>query len=89
MTLSVDATAKIVEQFQRAVGDTGSPDVQIALMSARISSLTGHLKMHKKDFHSRRGLMRLVNRRNKLLDYLKLKDHDRYKKIVSDLGLRG
>lgn len=88
MTFTTAAKANIVEKFQRAVGDTGSPEVQVALLSARISSLTEHLKMHKKDFHSRRGLIQLVNRRRKLLDYLKRTDFARYTSLIQDLGIR-
>ena len=73
MKFSAETKASIVEQFRRAVGDTGSPEVQIALLTARINMLTGHLKAHKKDFHSRRGLIRLVNSRRNLLAYLKRK----------------
>ena len=68
--------------------DTGSPEVQIALLTARINELTEHLKKHKKDHHSRRGLLQLVNRRRSLLDYLKKKDNERYKTLIEKLGLR-
>ncbi len=88
MSLSTEAKAKLVEQFQRTAGDTGSSEVQIALLSASISSLTEHLKAHKKDFHSRRGLITMVNRRRKLLDYLKRTENPRYVAIIQALGIR-
>lgn len=88
MSLSTEAKAKIVEQFQRTTGDTGSSEVQIALLSASISSLTEHLKAHNKDCHSRRGLIRKVNLRRKLLDYLKITQPARYTAILQTLGIR-
>ena len=78
----------IVAQFQRAQGDTGSPEVQVALLTARINELTDHFKTHSKDHHGRRGLLRMVSRRRKLLDYLKAKDADRYVALIAKLGLR-
>lgn len=89
MHLGNEARSNIVKQFQRAAGDTGSSEVQIALLSARITLLTEHLKLHKKDFHSRRGLMSLVNRRRKLLSYLKVKKAGLYNKVIQTLNLRG
>jgi small subunit ribosomal protein S15 len=89
MKLSAQNKATIVEQFQRAAGDTGSPEVQIALLTTRINQLTEHLKSHKKDFHSRRGLISMVNRRRNLLDYLKRENPAAYARVVQDLGLRG
>jgi len=89
MRLSAEAKANIVERFKRAAKDTGSPEVQIALLTARISLLTEHLKMHKKDFHSRRGLIGMVNGRRKLLSYLKAVNIDSYSKLIQDLSLRG
>jgi len=83
------ATATIVKQFRRAAGDTGSSEVQVALLSTRITSLTEHLKLHKKDFHSRRGLISMVNRRRKLLSYLKLNNIGLYNKVIQELNLRG
>ncbi len=80
--------SKIVQDYQRGAADTGSPEVQVALLSARISSLTEHFKSHVKDHHSRRGLLRMVSRRRKLLDYLKRKDAGRYKTVIERLGLR-
>jgi len=80
--------SKVMRDFQRSGTDTGSPEVQVALLSARISSLTEHFKQHVKDHHSRRGLLRMVSRRRKLLDYLKRTDTDRYKTVIDRLGLR-
>ncbi|KAG1251297.1 hypothetical protein G6F65_018414 [Rhizopus arrhizus] len=77
----------IVAQFQRAQGDTGSPEVQVALLTARINELTGHFKEHMKDHHSRRGLLRMVSRRRKLLDYLKGRNPDSYRALIEKLGL--
>lgn len=88
MTLSVEDTARIISEHQRAANDTGSPEVQVALLSARIEYLTQHFADHKKDHHSRRGLLKLVNQRRRLLDYLKRKDDDRYKALIAKLGLR-
>jgi small subunit ribosomal protein S15 len=78
----------IVAQFARAANDTGSPEVQVALLTSRINELTAHFKSHVKDHHSRRGLLRMVSRRRKLLDYLKGKDADRYRSLIEKLGLR-
>lgn len=78
----------IVSEFQRAQGDTGSPEVQVALLTARINELTGHFKTHLKDHHSRRGLLRMVSRRRKLLDYLKGRNPDAYRALIEKLGLR-
>ncbi|PZO65253.1 MAG: 30S ribosomal protein S15 [Pseudoxanthomonas suwonensis] len=80
--------AKIIEEHQRSQGDTGSPEVQVALLSARIAQLTEHFKLHKHDHHSRRGLLKMVNRRRSLLDYLHRKDAERYKALIGKLGLR-
>jgi small subunit ribosomal protein S15 len=85
--MSID-TGKIIEEFKRAPGDTGSPEVQVALITARIEMLTGHFKTHKKDHHSRRGLLMLVNQRRSLLDYLHGKDAERYKTLIGRLGIR-
>ncbi len=79
---------ELIDQFQLHDNDTGSPEVQIALLSGRINYLTEHLKAHKKDHHSRRGLLRMVGRRRKLLEYLKQKDIERYRRVVERLGLR-
>jgi small subunit ribosomal protein S15 len=88
MSLSGAHKSNIIDEFKRGEADTGSPEVQVALLSARISELTEHFNTHKKDHHSRRGLLRMVNNRRKLLDYLKEKDHERYRKVIADLGLR-
>jgi len=88
MSISTEQKARIVGDYQRARGDTGSPEVQIALLTARISELTEHFKTHVKDFHSRRGLLRLVSRRRKLLDYLKRANTDTYRSLLDRLGLR-
>jgi len=88
MSLSSEAKAKIVVDYSRGESDTGSPEVQVALLSARISDLTEHFGEHKKDHHSRQGLLKMVNKRRKLLDYLKSRDQDRYRELISRLGLR-
>lgn len=88
MPLSVEQKQDIIKQYARGSADTGSPEVQVALLSARISELTEHFGTHKKDHHSRRGLLKLVNQRRQLLDYLKRKDADRYQDIITRLGLR-
>lgn len=88
MAIETSQKAQIVSDFQRAQGDTGSPEVQIALLTARINDLTPHFKEHTKDHHSRRGLLRLVSQRRKLLDYLKGKDVERYRTLITKLGLR-
>jgi small subunit ribosomal protein S15 len=88
MTVSVQEKAKIIADYQRAKGDTGSPEVQVALLTARINGLNGHFKEHVKDHHSRRGLLRMVSRRRKLLDYLKSRNAESYKTLIEKLGLR-
>ncbi|MDR9425338.1 MAG: 30S ribosomal protein S15 [Marinobacter sp.] len=88
MALSADEKAQIVKDFQQAEGDTGSPEVQVALLSANIDGLQSHFKANKQDHHSRRGLIRMVNQRRKLLDYLKRKNADRYLELIKRLGLR-
>ena len=88
MALNAEAKAKIVESYRLDDKDTGSPEVQVALLSANIDVLQEHFKSHQKDHHSRRGLIRMVNQRRKLLDYLKQKDADRYSKLIDRLGLR-
>ncbi|MCG5500033.1 30S ribosomal protein S15 [Ectothiorhodospira lacustris] len=88
MSLSSEVKSAIVEKYQRGSVDTGSPEVQVALLSASIQHLMEHFAKHKKDHHSRRGLLKMVNQRRKLLDYLKRKDQDRYQELVSSLGLR-
>lgn len=89
MPLSRDAKAEIIAQHARGDGDTGSPEVQIALLTQRIRDLTEHLKTHKKDHHTRRGLLKLVGQRRRLLGYLKKSDIERYRTIISELGIRG
>ena len=88
MALNAEEKAKIVKEYQTAESDTGSPEVQVALLSANIDKLQGHFGEHKKDHHSRRGLLRMVNQRRNLLDYLKRKDTQRYATLISRLGLR-
>ncbi len=88
MAMSTADKAKVVEDYQRSPGDTGSPEVQVALLTARILDLSGHFAQHTGDHHSRRGLVRMVNSRRKLLDYLKGKDVDRYRELIARLGLR-
>ncbi len=80
--------ADIVKDNARSAGDTGSPEVQVAILTARINELTPHFKTHKKDHHGRRGLLRMVSRRRKLLDYLKTRDGERYTSLIQKLGLR-
>ena len=88
MAVTTPQKAQVVADYQRKAGDTGSPEVQIALLTARIVDLTDHFKTNVKDHHSRRGLLRMVSRRRKLLDYLKRSNTDQYKKIIERLGLR-
>lgn len=88
MTLKTEQKTEIVAQYGRAPTDTGSPEVQVALLSARINQLTEHFTGHSKDHHSRRGLLKMVNQRRKLLDYLKQTDQSRYQDLISRLGLR-
>ena len=88
MALSVKTKSEIVSKFQIKEGDTGSPEVQVALLTNNINNLQGHFKEHHKDHHSRRGLIRMVNQRRKLLDYLKNKDAKRYSDLIKRLELR-
>ena len=88
MSLSSENKSSIVSEYARGGTDTGSPEVQVALLSARISELTSHFGEHKKDHHSRQGLLRMVNQRRKLLDYLKGKNVSRYRDLITNLGLR-
>lgn len=88
MALSAEEKASVVKEYQTAEGDTGSPEVQVALLTHNINKLQGHFGDHKKDHHSRRGLIRMVNQRRKLLDYLKQKNADRYTDLIKRLGLR-
>jgi len=88
MRLSVEKKKTLVEQFRTHEGDTGSPEVQIALLSERITSLTDHFKNHQKDHHSRRGLLMLIGKRRGLLEYLRKKDAERYRALTEKLGIR-
>jgi len=88
MPLTKTQKEEIVQKFQRHEGDTGSPEVQVALITGRIEYLTGHLQQHRKDHHSRRGLLKLVGQRRRLLNYLRHEDLERYRAVVRELGLR-
>lgn len=88
MALNAERKAEIVSEYQRGEGDTGSPEVQVALLTANIEQLRDHFESHKQDHHSRRGLIRMVNQRRNLLDYLKRKDSTRYAELIKRLGLR-
>ena len=88
MTLTKEAKGELIRKFAAHEGDTGSPEVQVALLTARINELTEHLRQHRKDHHSRRGLLMLVGQRRRLLNYLNRQDVDRYRSIVQELGLR-
>jgi len=88
MSLSALQVAEVVKEYETKPGDTGSTEVQVAVLSAKITSLTNHIKEHKHDFHSRRGLLRMVSQRRGLLDYLKKKDIERYRGLIARLGLR-
>ena len=88
MALSTIEKTSVIDEYRRSAGDTGSPEVQVALLTQRISGLTEHFKQHKHDHHSRQGLLRMVNRRRKLLDYLRSNDAEKYRELISRLGLR-
>ena len=88
MSFDAEAKSKIVSEYARSENDTGSPEVQVALLTSRIQHLSDHFKTHKADHHSRRGLLRMVNQRRSLLDYLKKKDIERYRDLIDRLGLR-
>ena len=88
MSLSVERKAQVIKTHAAKPTDTGSPEVQVALLTERINSLTDHFKLHKKDNHSRRGLLKMVSQRRQLLDYVKSKDQSRYQKIIEKLDLR-
>ena len=88
MSITAERKTQVVSEYATHEGDTGSPEVQVAILSERISNLTEHLKTHKKDFHSRRGLLIMVGQRRRLLDYLKRKDQKRYEELIRRLGLR-
>ena len=88
MSITVERKQALMKEYATAEGDTGSPEVQVALLSERIKNLTDHLQSHEKDFHSRRGLLKMVGQRRRLLDYLKRKSDGRYKELIERLGLR-
>lgn len=88
MSATTAAKAQLIQAHQRKAGDTGSPEVQVALLTARINGLTDHFKSHSKDHHSRRGLLKMVSQRRKMLDYLKRTNADNYRKLIEQLGLR-
>ena len=88
MSITAEEKARVIKEYGTKEGDTGSPEVQVAILSSRISTLTEHFKTHKKDNHSRRGLLKLVAQRRKLLDYVKRKDVSRYQDLIQRLGLR-
>lgn len=88
MSIEAGRKAELIKKFAQNDGDTGSPEVQVAILSERIANLTEHFKDHKKDNHSRRGLLKMVSQRRRLLDYVKSKDEERYRKLITELGLR-
>ncbi|MDJ0684092.1 MAG: 30S ribosomal protein S15 [Alphaproteobacteria bacterium] len=88
MTITSERKTEVIEKFRAKDGDTGSPEVQVAILTERISNLTEHLKTHKKDFHSRRGLLVMVGKRRRLLDYVKARNEERYKTLIGELGIR-
>lgn len=88
MSITAERKQELIGEYSTKKGDTGSPEVQVAILSERITNLTDHLKIHKKDFHSRRGLLMMVGQRRRLLDYLDNKNSDRYKELIKRLGLR-
>ena len=88
MSITAERKSELITEFQTKEGDTGSPEVQVAILTERIVNLTEHFKTHKKDNHSRRGLLKMVNQRRRLLDYVKAKDDDRYQSLIQRLGLR-
>ncbi|MBX9457476.1 MAG: 30S ribosomal protein S15 [Rhizobium sp.] len=88
MSLTTERKAELIKEYATVQGDTGSPEVQVAILTERINTLTDHFKAHKKDNHSRRGLLKMVSSRRSLLDYLKKKDEGRYTKLIQALGIR-
>ena len=88
MSITKESKTKVIEEFANSKDDTGSPEVQVAILTNRITTLTEHFKIHKKDNHSRRGLLKMVSRRRKLLDYIKSKEEQRYKNLIERLGIR-
>tara|TARA_A100001011_G_scaffold336607_1_gene366251 strand:+ start:387 stop:656 length:270 start_codon:yes stop_codon:yes gene_type:complete len=88
MSIAKDSKSKVISEFANSKEDTGSAEVQVAILTTRITTLTEHFKVHKKDNHSRRGLLKMVSRRRKLLDYVKSKDDQRYRNLIERLGIR-
>lgn len=88
MSITKERTEELVKEYGRSEGDTGAPEVQVAILTERVRNLTDHMLTHKKDLHSRRGLLIMVGQRRRLLDYLRRKDEDRYKAVIASLGLR-
>ncbi len=88
MSITEERKAEIIQQYATKAGDTGSPEVQVAILTTRINNLTDHFKSHVKDNHSRRGLLKMVSQRRQLLDYLKKRDNDRYRSLIERLGIR-
>jgi small subunit ribosomal protein S15 len=88
MSITADRKQELISEYETKKGDTGSPEVQVAILTERINNLSDHMKTHKKDFHSRRGLLQMVAQRRKLLDYLKAKDNNRYQDLIQRLGIR-
>lgn len=88
MSIAAERKKELIGEYANNKGDTGSPEVQVAILTERIANLTEHFKTHKKDNHSRRGLLKLVSQRRRLLDYVKTKDEERYKKLITSLGIR-
>ena len=88
MSITAEEKARLIKEFATKEGDTGSPEVQVAILTSRITTLTEHFKSHKKDNHSRRGLLMMVAQRRKLLDYTRAKDEERYKSLIQRLGIR-
>ncbi|MCT6878966.1 MAG: 30S ribosomal protein S15 [Commensalibacter sp.] len=88
MSITADRRTQLIKEYQTSANDTGSPEVQVALLTERITNLTEHMKEHAKDFHSRRGMLKLVGQRRRLLDYLRRNDQGRYESLIKRLGLR-
>lgn len=88
MSIAAERKSELIGEYAITKGDTGSPEVQVAILTERITNLTGHFKIHKKDNHSRRGLLKMVSQRRRLLDYVKTQDEERYKKLIASLGIR-
>ncbi|MHA1165254.1 MAG: 30S ribosomal protein S15 [Alphaproteobacteria bacterium] len=88
MSIAAERKSELIGEYATSKGDTGSPEVQVAILTERITNLTGHFKTHKKDNHSRRGLLKMVSQRRRLLDYVKAQDEERYKTLITSLGIR-